>query len=173
MTGAWVERFYQVTDRRAFLVKRAPNSFSRSLGRSAVDRQQWNVAVPALTRAISEHDTLLERSLLGMALIKSGQPAEAVPYLSELVTFEPHGLRQVRYNLALALLLSGHPRDAVTLYERLVREDPRDVDSLYNLGVAYRQAGQLAEARRAFRGSLGLNPGHAGAQANLRELGEK
>jgi hypothetical protein len=170
LSGAWVERFYARPAMHAFLVRRVLASPMRSSGVTAATAGDWNRAVMLLQSALHERDTIQERWLLGVGLLQIGQAAGAAAALAPLAALDRNGLRPVRSSLALALLSSDRAPASVPLYEELVRENPNDVVAAYNLGVAYRRSGRIAEARRAFQSVLTLSPGHEGARANLAEL---
>lgn len=74
---------------------------------------------------------------------------------------------------ALALRTAARARDwrdDVALFESAARTDPRSVPAHYNLGVARKDAGDLEGARREWEEALRLDPGHAGALAQLGTL---
>jgi len=75
--------------------------------------------------------------------------------------------------LLLAQAMAKNPRwlkRSEELVVGLVRDDPKNADAHYFLATLYKQAGLVARARTAFRKVLELQPGHAGAGAELDAL---
>ena len=56
---------------------------------------------------------------------------------------------------------------SLPLFERAAELDPRDGQSLYNLGVALERLGRPADAAAAYQRALERTPDHAGALFNL------
>lgn len=61
-------------------------------------------------------------------------------------------------------------RDARVEFDDAARLDPSSAEPPYQLGLAYAQAGETAEAMAAFGRALAIDPGHAGARAALAPL---
>ena len=61
-------------------------------------------------------------------------------------------------------------RDEVSLWQATVRLSPGKARVWNNLGYAHALAGHAQDARAAFQQALSLDPGHARALANLRDL---
>jgi protein O-mannosyl-transferase len=61
-------------------------------------------------------------------------------------------------------------RSEVALWEATARASPRKARVFNNLGVAYREANDIARARAAFERALALDPDDYKAKQNLREL---
>jgi tetratricopeptide (TPR) repeat protein len=61
-------------------------------------------------------------------------------------------------------------RDEVSLWRATVQLSPNKARAWNNLGYALALAGQTQDARAAFQHALTLDPGHARARANLRDL---
>jgi Flp pilus assembly protein TadD len=64
------------------------------------------------------------------------------------------------FQFILAMLQSGRIKEAVPLLESLDRARPRDIDVLYNLGIAYSELGQFDEAVIRLKQAVHVNPSH-------------
>jgi tetratricopeptide (TPR) repeat protein len=73
--------------------------------------------------------------------------------------------------LGAELLAAGKAREAEPLLVRAVGSAPADPEPLVDLARAYQAQGRRDEARHCAAHALVLRPGHARAQALLRELG--
>ncbi len=58
-------------------------------------------------------------------------------------------------------------RDDLNLYSSMVRSDPENTLALYDLGVAYGKAGNLASAAQKFRTAISIDPEDIKARVNL------
>lgn len=71
---------------------------------------------------------------------------------------------------------AGVWRDEISLWREAARQAPLMPEAQYNLGFAYHQAGDLAQARQAYERAVALSPDYVRAQVNLgavyREQGE-
>ncbi len=71
---------------------------------------------------------------------------------------------------AVTLESSGKHADAAASYRRILNDHPRSVIAWTNLGNAEMQLGNKAEAEKAFRKALEIDPGSADALNNLAWL---
>lgn len=89
------------------------------------------------------------------------------------------GERRVRTAAAVILLvLAGFTvsrnavyRTEVALWEDTARKSPGKARVRNNLGYAYKQAGRIDEARKAYVQALSIDPGYTLARRNLQEIG--
>ncbi|MGE0453673.1 MAG: protein kinase [Vicinamibacteria bacterium] len=91
------------------------------------------------------------------------------PLLDEPVTSR----LRVALLLLMAQAMAKNPKWLKRSEELVVsalHEDPTNVEAHHFLGMLYKQAGLVARARTAFRKALELQPGHAGAAAELDAL---
>jgi tetratricopeptide (TPR) repeat protein len=68
---------------------------------------------------------------------------------------------------ALGLLRSGKLREGMAVLERLRRDEPEDVDLLYNLGMCYSELGMLDKSIETLEMCMRLAPDHANALTAL------
>ncbi|WP_420472590.1 tetratricopeptide repeat protein [Noviherbaspirillum sp. ST9] len=106
------------------------------------------------------------RNLLA-SMLKGGRYAEMESAALELVKDAP------RFGIAwkgmgVAQLMQG--KDAVHAFRMAVQHLPDDAESLENLGLALKRAGQQEEAERCLRRAVMLNPASASACVNLGNL---
>lgn len=100
---------------------------------------------------------------LGGAYILSGRHAEAIPPLEQARVLEPENA-MVWTNLGAARL--GNPilasddqqRQAIAAFEQAIELDPQAPSVHYNLGLIFRDRGELDRALWAFRSALQVNP---------------
>ncbi len=73
--------------------------------------------------------------------------------------------------LAVKLAILREDWDAATpTLERLVKENPRDADAQYNLGLVAQRRGSFNKARAAYLAALRAEPSYAAARYNLAVL---
>jgi hypothetical protein len=53
--------------------------------------------------------------------------------------------------------------DAIAVEEAVIAREPHDTETLYSLQVHYRRQSRYADAHRAVKQILAVNPTHAGA----------
>ncbi|GAB4563335.1 MAG: hypothetical protein Tsb0020_12410 [Haliangiales bacterium] len=123
-----------------------------------------------LRRALRFRAELAEvHAALGAIAYGRGRHSEAVWHLRRSVYKQPRN-GSYHYNLALALSALGDAQAA--LYELRVglRHAPGHVGLHYLRGVVSLRLNKPAEARGWFESALRLDPGHADARHNLRQL---
>lgn len=98
------------------------SDIANALGRALVLQDKFEESLPFYRRAIDiEPNAVRHRQELGMALLKFGQPREAVTGLEHALSLAPHEQITLGY-LALALRELGDSRyDALLQFERFVR----------------------------------------------------
>lgn len=137
------------------------------LARAASRAGQWASAA-RLWRALTIADPVHGEAwaMLGEALVRLGQPADAVAALGraeELLPAQPGvGLSRGRAELAL-----GHGEAAVAAFAVAVTGSPMDPRGWTGLGVARDLLGQHAAAQEAYRRALAIDPLNAAARHNL------
>jgi tetratricopeptide (TPR) repeat protein len=106
------------------------------------------------------------------ALAAAGRPAELESRARALLSAQPTA--GIAWK-ALGVALLQQRKRAVEALEAAARWLPGDVETLSNLGAAWRAAGQLEEAAASYRRALEINPAVAEVHSNygnvLRELG--
>ncbi|MCC6377668.1 MAG: tetratricopeptide repeat protein [Burkholderiales bacterium] len=115
-------------------------------------------AVTAWTR-LAERDPVLPQAQLGLAqaLLRSGRPSEALPWLEKLTV---HAAASPATWLALAVARSmlGRHDEAVSAGVRAVELAPDLAATHLGLGDVLRQAGRLGVAAEAYRQAVALVP---------------
>jgi tetratricopeptide (TPR) repeat protein len=89
---------------------------------------------------------------LGIALLNTRQPAEAVAHFEQALRLNPHSA-DIHYNLANALVQLHRLPEAIRHYEETLRLQPASADAHCNLGNALRESGQTAAEEEAARSS--------------------
>lgn len=124
------------------------------------------VSLPAIYR-----DTTLFN--VGLAYLKTDQPAEAIRWLQQAVQRAPEDAA-AHFAMGVTYNRTGQFADAVEALRRAVRLNPNDAEakealagSLNNLGMSRSAAGDAEGAMSAFLESLSLRPGDAPTHNNL------
>jgi len=107
----------------------------------------------------------VHRRAYGLAVVAAWAlltPAAAVD-----LTILEDGTAAKHVALGNEVLVQGRYESAIKHYRQAVLVDKQSFTALFNLGLAYQQLGQLAEARRWYDESLKARPGHPEALCNL------
>ena len=134
-------------------------------------------AADQLDRAWQLDPTLIEVAInLGGAYVMQGRHAEAVAVLEEASRAEPDNV-MIWINLAAAYLgpleTSGEEGQlkAIAAFERALALDPDAPSVNYNLGLIYKQRGEVQRAAAHFWRALDVDPSDGDARVRLRQLG--
>jgi cytochrome c-type biogenesis protein CcmH/NrfG len=115
---------------------------------------------------------------LGGAYVMQGRFADAVIVLEEASRAEPDNA-MVWINLAAAYL--GHletsssegQEKAIVAFEQALALDPKAPSVNYNLGLIYKQRGEVERATAHFWRALDVDPADNDARVRLRQLGQQ
>ena len=99
----------------------------------------------------------------GMALLETGAPGDALPYL-EKGAAQDRNSPEVRFNLARCLLALGRYREAKVEFEQLLALTTHDGAALSNYGLTLVRCGLPQEGLQALKSAFGL----LGETPNLR-----
>lgn len=126
-------------------------------------------AAQLMRDAVKLDDAPRLHAFLGMTLIGSGKPADAMAELEQAYRKDP---RQVAAAAALAeLYLRSHQTaKAIEITEALVKRYPTEAPFQQLLGVAKSEAGDTARARAAYEKAIELNPAFLPAHLSLARL---
>lgn len=102
---------------------------------------------------------------LGIALLESGSPAEAVPCFERANAIRDLAIHW--NNLGRAHLAAGNPDAAMAAFRTAREKDPQDPKPWYNMTVCLREQGQGDAAHEELKAMLAAHPGHAGAHNDL------
>src|SRR4030042_2827156 len=80
--------------------------------------------------------------------------------------------KQQRSKEAIELAMQARWQEAVDVNKEIIASFPEDVDSYNRLGRAYRERGEYAQAKEAYRQSVRLDRYNAIANRNLRRLND-
>ena len=78
--------------------------------------------------------------------------------------------KRPHFEVGQFLFLNEKYDQAVEEFKKAIQDDPKDVESYYNLGVVYEAKNMLKEAKEAFEKALDLDPKHKLAEAHLSKL---
>lgn len=105
----------------------------------------------------------------GIHAIRQGDYAAASEHFAEGLAVDPENAR-ARVSYARALYLSGQAGQAGDELNQAIEAEPNLVLANFLRGVLHQEQGDEERARRHYRRTLGLNPGHAGALFYLANL---
>ncbi|MGA8029930.1 MAG: tetratricopeptide repeat protein, partial [Bryobacteraceae bacterium] len=100
----------------------------------------------------------------GAAFLWSGYPAQALPYLEEVLRRNPENGRvlvlagQVHYSLGLTLAKQDRFDEARNHFERAITLRPNYADAINDLGALYMQEGKVKDAVAAFQYGIRVAP---------------
>ena len=136
-----------------------------ALGNVLVWRRRHDEAlVKSTARSSSITNYAQGHALLGMALMYSGQPAEALEPFATAMRLDPHYPNILLHLMAQAHFSLGHYEIAAAhLLERIARNPNTDASRML-LAASYGHLGRTEEARAAWAGLLEVNPGFSLAQ---------
>ncbi|HEY3973259.1 MAG TPA: tetratricopeptide repeat protein [Candidatus Sulfotelmatobacter sp.] len=124
------------------------------------------------TLAVTENNLIAEDKL-GVALQAMGRQQDAITHFANAARLNPLDPLS-NFSLGADLHWHGRLQDAIPHYEVTIKEttDARlQADAYQNLGAAYLQMGERAQARENFLLALKANPGLLSVFAGLGELG--
>jgi curved DNA-binding protein CbpA len=105
-------------------------------------------------------------------MIEKKKLQDAVQFLENAIELDGS---QADYHRELGELLTLNPRrrdDAEQHLHKAIELNPAAAANYFSLGQLYRKSGRDEEAAKMFREVLSWDPGHAGAQSQLVELGQ-
>jgi arylsulfatase A-like enzyme/Tfp pilus assembly protein PilF len=130
-----------------------------------VDDEHYQAAIPQLQRVLQEDPGLALANLeLGRALNGVERYADAIPWLQKAVQLNPQSGR-AHFELGSAYGATGNWAGSAEQLELAVVRTPESDDLHFFLAFAYDNLGRGADAEKAYRDTLKINPNHF--RANL------
>ncbi len=111
-------------------------------------------------------DCWMARTNLGVLLVSTGRPYEAIPQLEAAIRENP-GAAETYCDLGDALVAVGRYREAIPRYEKALSIDPNYPQYEYGLGKVLDRLGRVPEAITHYERALDLNPNFGPAHINL------
>ena len=111
--------------------------------------------------------------MLGGELMEEGRPSEAAAEFRRAIEIlddpsVPSVLRsRPRLELGVACEQIGRLEESEALYLAVIREDPKDADALWRLGVVRWRQGRVPEAESLWQRAITTDPHHARAMSDL------
>jgi len=125
---------------------------------------QTDKALKMLQDAVEKHPNDLDLKLrFGSILVISGQPVQAIKWLTQVYRAGRQLSPEVNHFLGRAFLLDGEPTQALSYLKNAARTDPNRAEYHLYLGWAANDAGQLSEAEPAINKALELDKNLADA----------
>ena len=107
---------------------------------------------------------------LGQAYLGMNEPGRAEEEFSHLKTEGRNGLLEPDFDIGNAYAGHRFYQQAKKHFQAVLRETPDHYRAWNNLGMVYKEEGDLKQAAAAFQAALELNPDHAPAHTNLGNL---
>lgn len=141
-----------------------------SLGEARIRGQQFHPAMEAFLRAekIDDSDGKAGNGI-GACYFSLGDRDSAKQYLQRAAARNARMIGP-RHLLGRIALDEGLFDSAIQQFKECLQLDPRDSESQFRLGLAFRRAGSPEEAERAFRAAIAEDPLHLGARMNLGQV---
>src|SRR4029078_2379882 len=95
--------------------------------------------------------------LLGLAVLKSGSPAEAVEEFRTALKGDPNNASK-KYHLAFALIQVQQKEEARKLLAEVIKQDSKYADAFYELGKLQLEQGEVKPAIANFERGSQLSP---------------
>ena len=136
-----------------------------ALGNVLVWRRRHDDALVEVNRAVElDHNYAQGHALVGMTLTYSGRAAEALAPFAMAMRLDPHYANILLHLLAQAHFSLGQYEIAAThLLDRIARNPNTDASRML-LAACYGHLGRTEDARAAWQGLLGVNPGFSMTQ---------
>lgn len=146
--------------------------YRNALGVVLLDLKRPAEAQVELEKALELDPAYAEaRHNLGLCHAEQGKPAEAIAAYRQALAIPAYTTPEVAYhNMGNAYLLLGQLREAAEAYRAALQLDPKQVGSLYSLGVVLVREGRREEAKAAFRMARDLEPASPFGQAAVEAL---
>jgi tetratricopeptide (TPR) repeat protein len=103
---------------------------------------------------------------LGLALLQSGKPDEAVAHYQKALEINPN-YAEAHNNIGVVLCQKGQVDEAMVQFQKALEIKPDYAEAHINLGNALFQKGRVDEAVAQFQKALEINPNNAEAHYNL------
>jgi Flp pilus assembly protein TadD len=100
-------------------------------------------------------------------LVREGHVGAAIAYYEMARNNDPRLAARVARRLGVLYDLAGEPARSATEFQTALREWPQDPDLLTDVGYAYYNRGDWAEAEKFLRQALGVDPKNKRARMNL------
>src|SRR5206468_1037883 len=133
-------------------------------GAGLVQQKRYLEAVEPLQRAV-DADPSMESAQenLAAALIRSGRAAAALPHLEAALRLDPSRAMDIIESRGEAKLAMNHVDEAIKDFGQVVAAKPSST-SWNDLGRAYATKDDFANAERAYRESIRLDPNNYDAR---------
>jgi tetratricopeptide (TPR) repeat protein len=129
-----------------------------SLGLCLIQTGETEAAVEALQRAHELNPSQVEAPLnLAILHDRAGRYQEAARWYEAALEIREHPVALLNLGLLYGRRFNDNPRAVKTL-ERAARVAPDNPAIFFNLGVAYRAAGEMDKSRAAFQQAVRLDP---------------
>jgi len=107
---------------------------------------------------------------LGLLYMQTNHLPQAEQAYRAVLALEPGHLK-ARIDLGHVLVRERRSQEAAAIFQQVLAEYPAAVNAHFGLGLAAAQMGDMERAKEEFRRTLALDPNHASAKRNLRQMG--
>jgi tetratricopeptide (TPR) repeat protein len=149
------------------------------VGLAALSHRQvsyWNDHITLWTHALEvTHNNWIAENNLGTALLKSGRIEEAIPHFRTAAALDPSDPNSIM-NIGTYEQFHGRLSAAVEDYAeaaRIARNPKTKARAYNNLGYAYKDSGDLADAKASFQHAVEADPEFVGAWISLGLMAQR
>lgn len=151
------------------LPARSPAQLLAEAGK-ALGQHQVDLAHRLLAQLLATNPGMVDGQFLyGVTWLMGGNAPKAVDFLRKAVVQRP-GDANMQVYLGCALHDAGMPEQALPHLRRGCELAPEQASNWYNLGKAYKQQRQLADAKQAFLRTLSLDESHPLARIGMADI---
>ncbi|MFN7997733.1 MAG: tetratricopeptide repeat protein [Bryobacteraceae bacterium] len=137
--------------------------------RQAYERQDWNGAKTAATKALAADPRMGEAEiLLGLVATAQRQFSDAEQHFQRAATIAP-GNYQAHSYLGSTYLMEGRPKEAAAAFEKVLSLNPGNPTAQFNLGMIALAGNAPAQALPRFEAAARSNPKDASARIGILE----
>ncbi len=127
----------------------------------------WRSSETLFARALAvTKDNARAHDYYGLALLKQGRAAEAIPMFEAAIRLEGSNAQQ-RFNLATAFEAAGDRQKAMALMHETLKEFPKDRSTLVWLGTDALMTGDPAKAAEFLERAVAVSPSRSDIRVNL------
>ena len=130
-----------------------------ALAWSRMHNREHDMSIVAAERGVAlSPNYFLANRRVGISLMFSGRPAEAVPWFKKAMRLNPFDNTIAPVALGMAYYFLGRHDEAISILKDVVRNDPNFFQGHIYLAATYAESGQDDEAHAEIKELLRLNP---------------
>ncbi|MGA1826491.1 MAG: glycosyltransferase, partial [bacterium] len=139
-----------------------------------VNNGKFKEAIESLEKLIALYPgSALAHNDLGVLYFDQGDKQKSLAHYQAAIGLQPHN-SIFKKNLAdFYFVEMGRIEDALKIYTEVLRENPKDSETLFNLGTICKALQKFDDAKFFYNKVLFIDPGNANARKNLADLQDR